>query len=156
MSTGKTYAFEDFTLGRVFEFGGMTVARDDIVRFAAEFDPQPFHLSEEAAEKSLFKKLSASGWHTCAMVMRMTCDAYLLDSTSLGSPGVENLKWTRPVYAGDTLRVRLTVLEARPMNSKPHIGLVRSKWEALNQHDEVVLEMEGWGMFGRRDVAPAG
>ncbi len=134
----------------------MTVTREDIVRFAAEFDPQPFHLSEEAAQKSLFKKLSASGWHTCAMVMRMTCDAYLLDSTSLGSPGVENLKWTRPVYAGDTLRVRLTVLEARTMNSKPHVGLVRSRWEALNQHDEVVLEMEGWGMFGRRDVAPPG
>jgi acyl dehydratase len=152
----KKYAFEDFALGRVLEFGGMTVAREDIVRFAAEFDPQPFHLSEEAAQKSLFKKLSASGWHTCAMVMRMTCDAYLLDSTSLGSPGVENLKWTRPVYAGDTLRVRLTVLEARPMNSKPHVGLVRSRWEALNQHDEVVLEMEGWGMFGRRDVAPPG
>jgi len=155
MSTAKTYAFEDFSLGRVFEFGGLTVTREAIVRFAAEFDPQPFHLSEEAAAKSLFKKLSASGWHTCAMVMRMTCDAYLLDSTSLGSPGVEQLKWTRPVYVGDTLRVRLTVLEARPMNSKPHVGLVRSKWEALNQHDEVVLEMEGYGMFGRRDVAPA-
>jgi len=156
MSTSKTYAYEDLTLGRVFEFGGMTVARDDIVRFASEFDPQPFHVSEEAAEKSLFKKLSASGWHTCAMVMRMTCDGYLLDSTSLGSPGIERVKWTRPVYAGDTLRVRLTVLEARPMNSKPHIGLVRLRSEALNQHDEVVLEMEAWGMFGRRDVAPPG
>jgi acyl dehydratase len=156
MNLNKRYAFEDFALGRVLEFGGMTVTRDDIVRFAAEFDPQPFHLSEEAAQKSLFKKLSASGWHTCAMVMRMTCDAYLLDSTSLGSPGVENLKWMRPVYAGDTLRVRFTVLEARTMNSKPHVGLVRSRWEALNQHDEVVLEMEGWGMFGRRDVAPPG
>jgi acyl dehydratase len=154
MST-KTYAFEDFWVGRVFEFGGMLVKRDDIVRFAAEFDPQPFHLSEEAAEKSLFKKLSASGWHTCAMVMRMTCDAYLLDSTSLGSPGLEKLKWIRPVFVGDTLHVRLTVLEARPMSSKPHVGLVRSAWEALNQHGEVVLEMEGYGMFGRRDVAPA-
>ena len=152
----KTYAFEDLTVGRVFEFGGMTVARDDIVRFATEFDPQPFHVSEEAAAKSLFKKLSASGWHTCAMVMRMTCDGYLLDSTSLGSPGIERVKWTRPVYAGDTLRVRLTVLEARPMNSKPHIGLVRLRSEALNQHDEVVLEMEAWGMFGRRDVEPLG
>jgi acyl dehydratase len=153
--TTKTYAFEDFWVGRVFEFGAMPVKRDDIVRFAAEFDPQPFHLSEEAASKSLFKKLSASGWHTCAMVMRMTCDAYLLDSTSLGSPGLEKLKWTRPVFVGDTLRVRLTVLEARPMGSKPHVGLVRSAWQALNQHGEVVLEMEGYGMFGRRDVAPA-
>jgi acyl dehydratase len=156
VSTDKRYAYEDFTVGRVFEFGGMTVVRDDIVRFAAEFDPQPLHLSEEAAAKALFKKLSASGWHTCAMVMRMICDGYLLDSTSLGSPGVEQLKWTRPVFAGDTLRVRVTVLEARPMKSKPHIGLVRSRSEALNQHDEVVLEMQAWGMFGRRDVVPPG
>jgi acyl dehydratase len=156
MMTNKTYAFEDFPPGHVAEFGGMTVQRDDIVRFAAEFDPQPFHVSEDAARHSLFKKLTASGWHTCAMVMRMNCDAYLLDSTSLGSPGIEHLKWTRPVHAGDTLRVRMTVLEARPMKSKPHVGLVRSRWEALNQHGEVVLEMEGWGMFGRRDVAPPG
>jgi acyl dehydratase len=146
---------EDFVVGQKFGSGRISVTPERIKRFAAEFDPQPFHLSEEAAAKSLFKRLSASGWQTCAMVMRMTCDAYLLDSTSLGSPGVEQLKWTRPVYVGDTLRVRLTVLEARPMNSKPHVGLVRSKWEALNQHDEVVLEMEGYGMFGRRDVAPA-
>jgi acyl dehydratase len=155
MTTTKTYAFEDFTLGRVFEFGAMTVTREDIVRFAAEFDPQPFHLDDEAAAGSLFKGLSASGWHTCAMVMRMTCDAYLLDSTSLGSPGLEKLKWMLPVRPGDTLHVRLTVLEARTMNSKPHVGLVRSRWEALNQHDEVVLEMEGYGMFGRRSPAPA-
>ncbi len=147
--------YEDFSVGDVFPLPERHIGRAEIIAFAVEFDPQPFHLSEEAAAKALFKKLSASGWHTSAMVMRMICDGYLLDSTSLGSPGVEQLKWTRPVYAGDTLRVRLTVLEARPMMSKPHIGLVRSKWEALNQHGEIVLEMEGYGMFGRRDVAPS-
>ncbi len=84
--------------------------------------------------------------------MRMMCDEYLLDSSSLGSPGLEQLKWQKPVLAGDTLHVRMTVTDARPMTSKPHIGLVRTRWEALNQRDEVVLVMEGWNMFRRRDV----
>jgi acyl dehydratase len=150
----KKYAFEDFTVGRQLEFGAYLVKREDILRFAAEFDPQPFHLDEAAAERSLFKGLSASGWHTCAIVMRITYDGLLADSTSLGSPGLESLKWTRPVRPGDTLRVRFTVLETRTMKSRPHVGLVRAKWQALNQHDEVVLDMEGWGMYGLRD-APA-
>ena len=150
MTTDKKYACEDFPAGRVLEFGGYTVRREDVLRFAAEFDPQPFHLDEAAAERSLFEGLSASGWHTCAIVMRMNCDAWLLDSTSLGSPGIENLKWTAPVRPGDTLHVRLTVLEARPMRSRPHVGLVRSRWDVFNQRAEPVMEMEGWGMFGRR------
>jgi len=98
--------------------------------------------------------LSASGWHTCAMVMRMMCDDYLLNSTSQGSPGIDNLRWLRPVRPGDTLRVRMTVLEARESKSRPQIGLIRSSWAVFNQHGEQVLSMEGWGMFGRRD-APA-
>jgi len=149
------FAFEDFQVGRVMEFGAMPVRREDILRFAAGFDPQPFHLDDAAAEASLFKGLSASGWHTCAMVMRMMCDAYLINSTSLGSPGIENLKWLKPVRPGDTLHVRLTVTEARRMNSKPHVGLVRSIWETFNQHDEMVLTMEGWGMFGLRHPGAA-
>jgi acyl dehydratase len=84
--------------------------------------------------------------------MRMMCDEYLLDAASMGSPGLESLKWTKPVYPGDTLRVRLQVVEARPMASKPHIGLVRSRWEVMNQRAEVVLTMEGWGMFARRSA----
>lgn len=151
----KKYAYEDFTPGRVLESGTLQVRREDILRFAAEFDPQPFHLDEAAAARSLFGGLSASGWHTCAMVMRLNCEAWLLDSTSLGSPGLDKLSWTQPVRPGDTLRVRQTVLEARVMKSRPHVGLVRSRWEALNQHDEVVLVMEGYGMFGRRDGPPA-
>ncbi|RZU01040.1 MaoC family dehydratase [Rivibacter subsaxonicus] len=152
--SAKRFAWEDFAPGSVREFGGHTLTREEITRFAAEFDPQPFHLDEEAAKASLFGGLAASGWHTCALVMRMMCDNYLLDSTSLGSPGIDKLRWLRPVKVGDTLHVRMHVLEARPMASKPHVGLVLSQWEVLNQRDEPVLTMEGWGMFGRRDVAP--
>ncbi|WP_428420906.1 MaoC family dehydratase [Methylibium sp.] len=153
MSTQPHYFWEDFAVGSTREFGGHTLTRDEIVRFASEFDPQPFHLDEEAGKRSLFGGLAASGWHSCALVMRMMCDAYLLDSSSLGSPGLEQLKWLKPVLVGDTLRVRMTVLEARPMASKPHIGLVRTRWEALNQRDDAVLVMEGWNMFRRREGA---
>jgi len=142
--------WEDFPAGSVREFGSKTVTREAIIAFAREFDPQPFHVDEEAGGKSLFGSLCASGWHTVAMTMRMMCDEYLLDAASLGSPGVENLKWLKPVYPGDTLRVRLEVIEARPMASRPHVGLVRSRWEVRNQRAETVLTMEGWGMFGRR------
>ena len=142
--------WEDFPVGSVCEFGNRTVTREAIVAFAREFDPQPFHVDEAAARKSLFGNLCASGWHTASLAMRMMCDAYLLESASLGSPGVENLKWLKPVFPGDTLRVRLQVVEARPMASRPHAGLVRSRWEVLNQRAEVVLTMEGWGMFARR------
>ena len=147
-----TYYWEDFPAGHVRDFGGMTVSREAVLSFAAQFDPQPFHLDEEAARGSLFGGLCASGWHTCAMTMRMMCDAYLLDSASLGSPGIDALRWLKPVFPGDTLRVRLTVHDARPMASKPHVGLVRSLWEVRNQREETVLTMEGWGMFRRRDM----
>lgn len=149
-----TLAFEDFVVGQVREFGGRTVGKEEILQFAAAYDPQPLHLDEAAAEASVLGGLSASGWHTCAMVMRMMCDDYLLNSTSQGSPGIDNLRWLRPVRPGDTLRVRMTVLEARESKSRPQIGLIRSSWAVFNQQGEQVLSMEGWGMFGRRD-APA-
>jgi acyl dehydratase len=144
------YYWEDFPPGSVREFGGMVVEREAVLAFASAFDPQPFHLDDAAAEASLFGRLSASGWHTCAMTMRMMCDAYLLDAASLGSPGIDSLRWLKPVFPGDTLRVRMTVLQARPMASRPTVGLVQSGWEVLNQHGEPVLAMEGWGMFRRR------
>jgi acyl dehydratase len=150
--------WEDFTPGSVREFGAKLVERDDVIRFASEFDPQPFHLDEDAASRSLFGALSASGWHTCSMVMRMMCDGYLLDAAGLGSPGIDNLRWLKPVYPGDVLRVRMSILEARPMNSRPHVGLTRSQWEAIARRpdgtEETVMTMEGWGMFRRRDVPP--
>ena len=142
--------WEDFREGHVREFGKMTVNRDEIVRFASQFDPQPFHLDEAAGERSLFAGLVASGWHTASMAMRIICDAYLLQSSSLGSPGIEALQWLLPVRPGDTLRVRLTVLEARPLKSRPGVGLVKSRHDVLNQHDQVVMRMEAYGMFGQR------
>ena len=145
--------WEDFPAGHRNVFGGMQVQRDAVIAFASQFDPQPFHLDEDAAKASLFGGLCASGWHTCAMTMRMLCDAYLLRSASLGSPGIDALRWLKPVFPGDTLRVQMDVLEARPMASKPQVGLIRSRWTVQNQHDEPVLTMEGWGMFRRRLAA---
>ena len=150
MSKHYKYYWEDFPVGKVTEFGGIMLTQEDIVRFAKEFDPQPFHVDEDAAKQSIFGGVIASGWHTCALAMRMMCDAYLLESASLGSPGVENIRWLKPVRPGDTLRVRSVVLEARPLESKPHIGLVRNRWEVLNQNGEEVMQMEGFGMFKRR------
>lgn len=150
MTRPNTLYWEDFAPGTVREFGGHTLTRDEIVRFAGEFDPQPFHLDEEAGRASLFGGLAASGWHTCALMMRMMCDAYLLDSASLGSPGLDAIRWLKPVRVGDTLSVRMEILEARPMNSRPTVGLVRARWTVLNQRGEAVLTTEGSNMFQRR------
>jgi acyl dehydratase len=147
--------WEDFQVGSVREFGHMLVTREAVLAFAQQFDPQPFHLDDQAAEASFFGRLAASGWHTCSMAMRMMCDDYLLQSSSLGSPGIDNLRWLKPVYPGDTLRLRLSVLAARPMASRPTAGLVQTAWEVLNQHGEAVMSMQGWNMFGRRKAAPA-
>jgi acyl dehydratase len=148
------YHWEDFPVGRVREFGGLLVTREAIIEFARAYDPQPFHLDDAAAEGSLFGRLAASGWHTCAMAMRMMCDAYLLESAALGSPGVDHIRWLKPVHPGDTLHVRLTVLEARPSASRPGVGLVKSHWDVFNQHRDPVLSMEGWGLFARRPSTP--
>lgn len=146
--------WEDFPAGDVREFGATEVTREMIVEFASRYDPQPFHVDEVAARESLFGALCASGWHTSALAMRMMCDEYLLKAASLGSPGIDHLRWLQPVFAGDTLSVRLTVLSSRPMASRPHVGLVQSRWEVLNQKRETVMTMEGWGMYRRRNVAP--
>ena len=145
------YYWEDFELGRVREFGRCEVTREAVLEFAGRYDPQPFHLDDDAAAQSLFGRLAASGWHTCAMAMRMLCDGYLLDSASLGSPGIEKLTWPSPVYPGDVLSMRNTVLESRPLASRPEVGLVKSRNEVLNQHGQVVLSMEGFGFFRRRE-----
>jgi acyl dehydratase len=146
--------FEDFEVGRVREFGRCEVTREAVLEFATRFDPQPFHLDDAAAARSLFGRLAASGWHTAAMAMRMMCEGYLLESASLGSPGVDKLSWPAPVYPGDVLTMRSTVLESRPSASRPEMGLVRSLSEVLNQHGVVVLRMEGLGFFRRRDAGP--
>jgi acyl dehydratase len=142
--------WEDFPVGQVRRFGSKTFDVEEIMRFAREFDPQPFHVDEAAAAGSMFGGLIASGWHTCAALMRMMCDEYLLRSASLGSPGLESIKWLQPVRPGDTLSAEMTVVDARVMQSKPHIGLVRSDYAVFNQRGEQVLAMSGWGMFRRR------
>ena len=151
----RRYYWEDFPPGQVREFGAMPVTREATLAFAGQFDPQPFHLDDAAAAGSIFGRLAASGWHTCALAMRMMCDAYLLDSASLGSPGIDELRWLAPVYPGDVLRLRMQVLSARPMASRPGVGLVNTHTQLFNQDGVAVLSMKGWGMFGRRPPSPA-
>ncbi len=139
--------WEDFAVGTVREFGQQQVTREAVLAFAAQYDPQPFHLDDAAAQGSLFGQLSASGWHTCAMTMGMLVRGLLLQCASLGSPGMDQLRWPKPVFPGDTLRVRSTVLQARLMASRAGVGLVQSQTQTLNQHGEVVLDMQGWGMY---------
>jgi acyl dehydratase len=142
--------FEDFNVGEVALSAPYTITREEILDFARKFDPQPFHTDEAAAERSMYGGLIASGWHTCAIAMRLICDLYITDSHSLGSPGVDDVRWTKPVRPGDTLRLRWTVLESKPSRSRPEMGAVQSRWEILNQRDEVVMHTTGWGLFGRR------
>ena len=144
------YYWEDFKAGEVHQLGEKRVEKEEMIVFAKQFDPQPFHVDEAAAKASMYGGLIASGWHTVALVMRMRCDSYMLDSASLGSPGVENLKWLKPVRPGDTLRAQRTTLEVRASASRPEMGLVKTRWEVFNQDGEPVMTMEGYGMFGRR------
>ena len=143
--------FEDFMVGETLEMGSRLVDRDEVIAFATAFDPQPFHVDESAAKASMFGGLIASGWHTVSMVMRMMCDSYLLDSASLGSPGVDNVRWVKPVRPGDTIRATRTILEKRQSKSKPQVGIVKSRWDVRNQDDELVMTMEGMGMFSVRN-----
>jgi acyl dehydratase len=152
--TGKTWAFEDFVEGGSIDLGFKDVTAAEIVDFASEFDPQPMHLDEAAGRASILGGLSASGWHTCAMFMRLLCDAVLLDSTSQGAPGVDRIKWRRPVLAGDRLSGRSTVLSKRPSTSRPALGLVSLRSELVNQRGETVLELENTAMFLKRGAAP--
>jgi acyl dehydratase len=149
MSTIRLY-WEDFSLGEVRDLGHITPTREEIIAFASQFDPQPFHLDDEGGKASMFGGLCASGWHTCSMAMRLMVTNFLHETSSLGSPGLENIKWTKPVYPNDTLRLQTTVLETKPMGRRPDVGMTRNLWEMFNQHGEKVLQMEGWGMFRRR------
>jgi acyl dehydratase len=148
------YYWEDFKIGERMVLGSKTFSEEEIIRFAKEFDPQPFHVDKEKAEQSFFGGIIASGWHTCGVAMRMMCDAYLNESASIGSPGVDNIRWLKPVRPGDTLRAERVILESRASSSKADIGIVKSRWEMFNQHDELVMSMEGISMFKRRTPSP--
>ena len=142
--------WEDFQPGERIEMGSHTFVAEEIIEFARRFDPQPFHVDPQAAKDSFFGGLIASGWHTCSVGMRLTVDSHVNKSASLGSPGLDNIRWLKPVRAGDTIRYSRVVLESRASESRPAVGLVKSRWEAVNQKGETVMTMEGWGMFGRR------
>lgn len=142
--------FEDFETGRTIEVGKRTVSEEEIVEFAKQFDPQPFHVDRDAASKSIYGGIIASGWHTCGMMMRLMVDGFLNEAASMGSPGVDEIRWIKPVRGGDVLTVTTTALEKRESGSKPDRGVVVTMWEARNQHGEIVATIKGMGMFKRR------
>jgi acyl dehydratase len=143
--------WEDFKIGERAELGRHTFSEQEIVAFGRQYDPQPFHIDPEKARGSAFGGLIASGWQTCAIGMRLMVDAYISQTVSLGSPGIDNIRWLKPVRPGDTVSYSRVVLESRASTSRKGVGLVKHRWEALNQRGELVLTMEGWGMFGRKD-----
>lgn len=142
-SPSSLLTFEDFPVGRTFDLGVKDVVESEVLAFARAYDPQPFHLDRAAAEKSILGGLSASGWHTCAMLMRMIFDAYLKDTASLGSPGLEQVRWRRPVLIGDRLTGTSRVTEGRLSASRPGLGILRVAHELRNQRGEVVIVWDG-------------
>jgi len=145
---------EDFEVGQSAEVGSFSMTKEEIIEFATRFDPQPFHIDEAAAATSPFGGLIASGWHTCAKLMRAMCDAYLLKAASAGSPGIENISWLKPVRPGDVISVARETEKVNPSRSKPDRGMVLSKFTLTNQNGDVVMTMSGWGMFFRRGAVP--
>ncbi len=135
--------YEDFTVGESIELGAYAVTAEEIKSFAREFDPQFFHLDEARARSSVLGGLSASGWHTCGIVMRLMVDGYLGRTAGMGSPGLDEVKWLKPVYAGETLLGRMTVLAKRQSKSRPDMGLVTMRWEARSTMGEAKIEMTG-------------
>ncbi len=143
--------FEDIEVGRTASFGHYAVTREEVMDFAAKYDPQPFHLSDEAAAQTHFGRLSASGWHTCAMVMSMVV-ANLKENqqAGLGSPGIDELKWVKPVYPGDTLRCETEILEKRVSASRPEMGIFKSRMRVFNQDDVMVMTFVSNGLVATR------
>ncbi len=143
--------YEDFEIGASQEFGSYLVTAEEIVEFASKYDPQPFHLSEEAGKAMHFGGLCASGWHSCAIAMRMIVDNMpVAESGSLGSPGVDELRWIKPVYPGDTLRMKSTVIDKRESRSRPDMGSIFMENQVYNQNDELVMSFRPIIMFSKR------
>jgi acyl dehydratase len=142
--------WEDFAPGRVFEHGPRRVTREEIVGFAAEFDPQPMHLDEAAARSTLLGGLSASGWHACGILMRMCADSFVLNSASMGAPGVDEVRWLLPIRPGDELTLRSTVLETRVSRSRNDMGFVKFLFEMFNQTGKPAMTLTTSLMMGRR------
>lgn len=143
-----TLYFDDIQIGDRREVGDYTFTREEILEFGRRFDPQPFHVDEQAAKRSPYGGLIASGWHTVSVCMRIVVTSMLgEESGSLGSPGADEIRWLKPVRPGDTLRVLTEVIEKRPSSSKPDRGLIKLRWTALNQDGEAVMTMIGLGIF---------
>lgn len=147
------YYWEDFMPGRVFEHGSRALSEADIIGFATQWDPQRYHLDRDAAKRTPFGGLIASGWQSCGVAMRLMCEAYLSESSCVGSPGIDEIRFLRPVRPGDRLRFRSTVLESAPSRTQPNRGTVVFRWELLNQQDELVLSMVGRQLYLKRDSA---
>jgi acyl dehydratase len=147
-----TLTFEDFTPGRFGSFGPRHVSREEIISFAAEFDPQPMHLDDDAARESMLRGLSGSGWHLCALMMRMLFDGFIGRTASLGSPGVNEVRWLSPLRPGDDLMLDVDVIEARVSNSRPETGIVTFKSTARNNAGEALCEMVSPIIVKRRDA----
>jgi acyl dehydratase len=144
--------FEDFTAGAVYEFGAAEISEAEIIEFARSYDPQPMHVDVEAATHGPFGGLIASGWHTAGLMMRLFVDHFLPGHASLASPGIDELRWTRPVRPGDRLHLRVTVLEATRSRSRPDRGMVRSFIEVLNQNDEIVMTLKPMNLLRCRPI----
>ncbi len=145
--------FEDYLPGAVYEFGSIAVEEAEIICFARRFDPQPFHTDPEAAKRSAFGGLIASGWHTASLAMRLLVDHYVSHVASLGSPGADELRWLKPVRPGDTLSLRVTQIERRISRSKPDRGFIRVRTEVINQHGDVVMTMKNSGFVLCRETS---
>jgi len=143
----KERYFEDYAVGEIIEFGEHLVTEDEIVEFARRYDPQPFHVDAAAASASLYGGIIASGWMTAAVLMRMLVDHFISPLSSMGSPGVDEIRWLRPVRPGDRLRARVTVLDARRSQSKPDRGVLQILQEAINQDGETVMTIKGMGLY---------
>ncbi len=144
--------YEDVVVGERASYGRYDVTREEVIEFASKYDPQPFHLSDEEAAKTHFGRLSASGWHTAAMAMRMMVENMKgQQSAGLGSPGMDELRWIKPVYPGDTLRIESETLEKRRSASRPEMGLFKGRTTVFNQHDEPVMTMVSTGLIRTRD-----
>lgn len=142
---------EDLVVGEVLRFGHYEVTREEVIDFARKFDPQPFHLDDAAAAKTHFGRIAASGWHSGAMSMAMLVEHFnAVGHQGLGSPGIDELRWLKPVYPGDTLRMTWEVLEVTPSRSKPDRGSIRTRTEMFNQHDECVMRILARSMVARR------
>jgi acyl dehydratase len=145
--------FEDLEVGTKSSFGRYEVTREEVIAFASKYDPQPFHLSDEAAATTFFGRLSASGWHTCAMTMSMVvANLEAHSQAGLGSPGIDELRWLKPVYPGDTLRCETEIIEKRASQSRPEMGSFRSRMTVLNQNDVPVMTFTSIGLIRTRPV----